>query len=82
MKANTICEICGNRFSSIAANAKYCSADCKIEGIKLRKKEYEQRNRERRNADMRERRAANKKEQAEARRAARAHPRAKSITGV
>ena len=38
------CKNCGNEFETNAPYAHYCSAQCKIDGVKTKRKEWEQKN--------------------------------------
>lgn len=44
MKHNIKCSICGNLFNNRNDNAKYCSAECKVEGAKRARKTWEAEN--------------------------------------
>jgi len=42
MHNNITCSICGKKFNSTRNNAKYCSAECKVEGAKQKRKNWEE----------------------------------------
>lgn len=44
MHANITCAICGAKFNSLRNNAKYCSPNCKVEGQKKARKNWESNN--------------------------------------
>lgn len=43
MRRTITCKACGKEFESTASNAKYCSAECKIQGVRTMRKKWEQR---------------------------------------
>lgn len=40
MRHNITCSICGELFNSTRNNAKYCSAECKVAGMKENQKNW------------------------------------------
>ena len=44
MRHNITCAICGNLFNSSRNNAKYCCAECKIEGQKRTREDWKKLN--------------------------------------